>query len=429
MKRFSISILFSLLFFTTVILNGQTILTSLEEIAAFGAENNLDYKSSQIDLLQAEEDRVGIFKLEESSITAEGIIPGDISNSVTAWGFSSTLSVPIIDQLEITGTINADLSGQVGVTLRPLVHSDLVKQSEIDINSALISAESSRIISENDAVGAALNWMSAQRDFEAQQKSAELAEISYLDDKVRYDLGEVTLDDLHDSLIDWSEARKLLSEKLQDFRKAESDLYKELGSGSNEVTLDKLDVISITDSLELLKKSININFGDPMKNDQYRLSLLGVQGAESSLKNKWTFEPDLKAGVNLIFNQDGSLNANASISITLSFDDFQKKQRDIAKEELQLSISEAEQSRNEAELDFEQILEALISSEINSEISQLEYEQAEIMISEAVLLQELGDYSEIELQETQLTLSQAKNTLFKALSDEYIAWLELKKYM
>jgi len=415
----------------TVSINSQTVLNSLDEIAQYGIEHNIDYKSDQVNVMQAEENIESILLIEHSSISAEGImaIPDIQSDPTPSFGFSSTLSVPIIEQVSLSGTITDDLSGQIGISLSPLAHSSGSKLSEIEYNKAMVTAESARISAEIGALSAALQWMSANRELLAQKIDAELAEIMYKDDKVRYDLGEITLDDLQESLIEWSESRVELAEKQVNYHNGESSLYSSLGAGSDDISLISLDLETMNESLTELKNSLDPEIGNPLKNDSYLISLLNVQSSENSLKNTWHYEPDLKAGASLGFDSSGNFNVAANIQFSVSLDDFQKNQRNIENEEFLISQAEAEQKLNEAELGYEQVIEAISISEINSEIALLEFEQAKILKLEAEFLKKLGDYSEIELQKSELTLTKAENSLFKALADEFQAWLELKKYM
>jgi len=436
MKQLSIISISLFLFLTLSALQGESMLSSLEEIAAYGAGHNLEYKSSQVGVLTAADNRTSILLLEDSSITTEGTYNdannSDVNNGdSSSWGLTSKLTVPVLEQLSLSGSIDEELNSQVGLILSPLAHSDSHIQSEISYDSTLVIAESARISAENDTLSAALNWMVSTRDLEVLQRSAELKDIIYNDDKVRYDLGEITLDDLQDSLISWSESRIELSEAQKNFHIAESSLYSELGTGAGDITVKSLDMESVENSLDSIKKSFVRELGDPLKSDAYLLALLNVNSAEANLDNIWIYDPELKAEAGFVFNQDEKsdpININASISFTLALDDFQKNKRDIAKEELQIKISEAQQSRFEAELEFEQIIDSIDSTEINSEISRLEYEQAQILLSEAELLQKLGETSQIELEESRLTVNSSENALFRALADEYLAWTELKKY-
>ena len=424
MRKSFLVFLLILLFFSVISLTGQTVLTTLEEVAEYGVKYNLNYKNSQINVQKADVNRTGILKVENSSISAEA----NYSDN-NGFGFNSTLTVPVIEQISLSASMADDLSGQIGISLHPLSHSAGNELSEISYNSSLLSAESARINAENYALSSALNWMSANRELSAQKINAELTENLYQDDKIRYSVGEITLDDLQDSLIEWSEARISLSEKQKNFHNAESSLYDSLGRGSDDVFIEELDLDTLNESLLRLKGNFVPQMGNSLKNDEYKISLLDVKSAEASYKNTWAYNPDLIAGASLGFNSSGNINVSANIQFSISPDDFQKKKRDIAEEELQVSVSIAEQSLKEAQLDYEQVLESISSTELNSEISRVELEQVKILLSEAELLQKLGEYSQVELQLSQLRLQQTENSLFRALSDEYQAWLELKKYM
>ncbi len=419
------------LFISTASISGQINLKTLEEIAAFGVENNLDYRTSQVNVMQKAEDREGIIKLEHSSISATGTFNNAFSDPVTgeSFGFTSTLSVPVVDQVSISGTINNDIEGQIGVTITPLVHSDSNRQSEIQYENALISVESARANAGNSAICTALNWMSAFRDQEAQFTAVELSGIKYNDDKIRYKIGELTLNDLQESLIEWSEERILLSEKQQEFRNKESLLYYSLGAGPVDVSVKILDIDTLASLLVTLKEEIDPVMGNPLNHDDYLISLLNLKSAESNFRDTWAYDPDLTVETNLVFGSSGDFDVNAVIRFSISPGNFQKKQRDLAENIYKISLSETVQSRNEVELEYDQILEALISTRINREISEVEYEQAGILASEAEILQKQGEYSIIDSRLSQLVLKKAENSLFKSLTDEYIAWMELKKYL
>ena len=427
MRKIIIVSFLSLIILTAFPVFGEDILSSLEEIAAFSVEHNSTYRSAKIDLLKAKDNKVGVLKVENSSLSSEG----NYNNLITgnSFGLSSTLIVPIIDQISLRGTLEDDLSGQIGITLNPLSHSDSAVQSDINLFNAMISAESTLINIEISAVTAALNWMYTSRDIEVKKTAAELTEIKYKDNKIRYDLDELTLDNLQESLINWSEARKALLENQQVLRVAKNNLYTVLGSGPEDISVNIPDLNTLEKSLEILKENIDPDLGSPQKNNIYKTSFKNVESSKAALKSIWVFDPNLSAGTSLLFNPSGAMNFSVSVGLTLSSDSFNKTQKLIAEEELQLSIIEADQSRNNVELEFEQVLEALVSTELNSEISKLEYEQTKIIYAEAELLKTLGDYSEIELQESKLSLMEAENSLYRAIADEYIAWLELKKYM
>lgn len=421
-----------ILFFTILIalsvvaLHGETQLNTLEEIALYGSEHNLSYQSSQIGVLEAEGDLVGVFKWENTSIDIDA---GYDESDSYRWDFSSTLTVPIIEQISLEGEIEEDTSGKIGFILSPLEHSSDKILSEINYDSALLNAEDVRLSSENSAVSAALNWMIAYRYFESQKTLASIKEINYNDDKVRYELGEVSLDELQVSLIEWSEARVELSDKTKTYQASKSSLLGELGSGREDVTIKKLSLEELKNSLLRIQESLEPESGNPLKNNNYQISLLNVNSARATDKNTWVYEPDLELSTYLDFDGDGDVTFSADLSLTLSLDQVQLRESRIKEMELEISLKEAEQSRNEAELEFQQIVDSISSTEINSEIALLELEQATILLSEAELLERLGEYSSIELEEMNVTFFIAENSYFESLANEYEAWLALKEYL
>lgn len=85
--------------------------------------------------------------------------------------------------------------------------------------------------------------------------------------------------------------------------------------------------------------------------------------------------------------------------------------------------------RNEAEMAFDQILDAIESTAINREIATIEFEQTKILMSEAQLLYARGDISPLDLEEAAISLAKSENSLFSALTEEILAWYALKQYL
>jgi len=428
-------IIFAILLLISSGASCETILSSLEDIAFYAAEHNPDYKTSQVNIMRADDNRIGLFLFNNSSLSVNTDIHDNLQGSESGLpgykdpGYSAALTLPVIEQLSLSAAINNDLNGQLGINLKPLAHSSVQKELELKYNSSVISAEGTFISVKIGAVGAALKWMSAKRDLSAADRESELSEIRYKDNKVRYDLGEMTLDELTNSLITWSEARVLFSSKEQQYNASENLLYSTLGGGSGEVVVKMMELETLKDALARLKQSLDPDNSNQMKQSLYRLTVLNSQIAGVNLDNTWNFEPGLSASAGLVVDSTGNLSVEAGILFSISPSDFQKKKRTIAKKEYQISLLEAEQSLNLAQLNLEQTKDSIKSTAINSDISQLKMEQAEVLLSEADLLYKNGEYSELDLNESQLTLDKAKNSLFLSLINEYLSWLELEKYM
>ena len=433
--RKHIIIIFAIFVLISAAANSETILSSLEDIASYAAEHNPDYKSSKVNIIRADDNRLGLFLFKNSSLSVNTDIYNNLQGSETGLTeytgsvYSAALTLPVIEQLSLSASVDTDLNGQLGFSLKPLDHSSAQKELELDYNSSLISAEGTLISVKIDTVGAALNWMSAKRELSSADRESELSEIKYKDNKVRYDLGELTLDELQDSLIAWSEARVLLSSEEQQYKVSENQLYSTLGGGSGEVIVNMMEMETLKNALVILKKSLDPAAGTPMKQSTYLLSVLDAQSAEINLDHTWNFEPELSASAGMLIDSTGNLSVEAGIQFSISPGNFQKKKRTIAQEEYQISLLETKQTLNLAKLNFEQTIDSIKSTAINSNISELKMEQAKILLSEAELLYKNGEYSELELNESQLTLDKAENSLFLSIINEYLSWLELEKYM
>jgi len=433
--RKHIIIIFAIFVLISAAANSETILSSLEDIASYAAEHNPDYKSSKVNIIRADDNRLGLFLFKNSSLSVNTDIYNNLQGSETGLTeytgsvYSAALTLPVIEQLSLSASVDTDLNGQLGFSLKPLDHSSAQKELELDYNSSLISAEGTLISVKIDTVGAALNWMSAKRELSSADRESELSEIKYKDNKVRYDLGELTLDELQDSLIAWSEARVLLSSEEQQYKVSENQLYSTLGGGSGEVIVNMMEMETLKNALVILKKSLDPAAGTPMKQSTYLLSVLDAQSAEINLDHTWNFEPELSASAGMLIDSTGNLSVEAGIQFSISPGNFQKKKRTIAEKEYQISLLVADQSLNLAQLNLEQTKDSIKSTAINSNISQLKMEQAKVLLSEAELLYKNGEYSELELNESQLTLDKAENSLFLSIINEYLSWLELEKYM
>ncbi|MBB6478855.1 TolC family protein [Spirochaeta isovalerica] len=433
MKKYK-SLILLLFILISADLSGETLLSTLDEIAAFGAENNLEYKSGQAALLRAENNRQSILLLEKTTIGATGSYNDSAQSSgeaggISTWGIKADIEIPVTEQVSLSGSINQDGDGSAAINLKPLSHSDSREQSLNSYSSALVSAEAARLNSESSALNAALNWMSASREYDTQKRQTELSGASYLDDKVRFDLGEITFDELQDSMVNWSQARVTLSEKENQFRSAESNLYSALGASKGDVSISSLTVDKLESAVDGLQSRLNREEGDFLKSSQLKLAVLSKESAAAALKNTWAYEPDLTAGASLSFDDTGYKGFAATLSFSLSLDNIQATEKEISRYEYEIASQKELQSRYEAELNFSQIIDTIESTAINRDIANIEYEQAEILLSEAELLFKRGDISEMDLEESRISLQVSENALFKALADEYLAWLSLKAYL
>lgn len=404
----------------------QTILDNPEDIKELGKANSIEYKRSLISLSEAEDDVISLFKIDDTSLSLSSANT-DLSDG--DWELESSVNIPIIDKLSLSGSIDQDLKGTAGVKIEPFKHSASKALLDINLRSQMVLTNTAELNSEIDAVSVVLDWMSAKRSLDLQLERVDMNDILYSDNKSRYESGNITLDELRESLITWSESRKQLLIKKQSFTLAEKNLYSILAVNRDEVDIRKFNVPELELYLNALKNDIDVSKADFLKSSSYIQSAYSVQTAKVEFENTWIYEPDISANANVSFDTDAEYDFSASINFTVSLDDFQSKERDKKLQEFNISLSEHQIGLNDVKLEFSQKLDLLESSEIDTSIIKIEYEEAQVLYSEAKLLFDTGEYSEIDLEESRIYVSQAENDLFDSLVGEYIYWMEFRKYL
>ncbi len=407
-------------------LTAQSVIDNPEDIKNLGKNSSIEYKRSLIALQEAEEDVTGLFKIDKTELSVSSTNT-DLSGS--QWGLNSSVNIPIIDKLSLSGSINQDLNGAISVRIEPFEHSSSGELADINLRSQMLLTETAELYSKIDAVSVVLDWMSAKRNLELQKEMVDLNDILYSDSKNRYELGDITLDELKENLITWSESRKQLLIKRQSYTLAQKSLFSTFSIDESEIDFKIFNVIELELYLDELKKDIDVSKADFLKSSSYMLSTYSVLSAKTQLENTWIYEPDFSAQANLDFDQDAGYGFSASINFSISLDNFYGSERDIKLQEYDLLVSEHQMELNDIKLEFSQKIDILESSEIDTSIIKIEYEQAEILYSEAKILYEAGEYSEIELEESRLYVIQVKNDLFDSMAGEYNSWMEFRKYL
>jgi outer membrane protein TolC len=371
-----------------------------------------------------------VIKLDETSFS--------LSSSVAEeeeWAATASIDLPLFDQLGLNGALNDDSSGKLGLTFSPLYHSDSREQLSINYEKALLLAEETAVLTENHALSAALNWMSARQQLSVQEEIVAVKETVYRDQKVRYEAGESTLDDVRDDLVAWTEARTTLSKQQTLLRSGESELLQTLGTSLDAAGVGIISSEILRSEMEALKSSLTPEAANPSQVYEVTSSYKSVESSREKLSDTWMFDPtlNLAGNINLPSSSD-ALNTSgpgweASIQMVFSLDDWQGKERDENRKILTLALLEAQQAERESQLNLQQVLITLENTEQNRVLAELEMEQSEELYEEAQFLQKAGDYSSAESEDARLLFEQARVNYFDMLAGEFLAWRDLLLYL
>ncbi len=407
-------------------------LESLDDIGSYALEHSTDYQRALLDVLTARNDLDGIIKLDETSFSFSSGYAEEDSGS-NEWSAKAGVSLPLIDQLALSATISDDYSGELGMTFSPLYHSSDRKQSNIQYDTALLYAEELALDIQNQALSAALVWMSTRRQSDVQREVVAVKEEVYRDEKIRYEAGESTLDDVRDALMEWTEARTTLSSGQKDLRSAESGLLQILSADLDTASISQISYKDLSAALENLKSGIDPEGADSSGVYSVTSALKSLESSEADLKDTWLFDPDLSVtGTLNIPDMTGGSSETATweagVELSFSLEDFQPTERSLSRQEVEQSRLEAVQAEMESRLTLQQALIALENTEQNRSLAEIEEEQAKDLYEEYEFLMSLGDYSEAEVEDARLAWEQAKINSFSMLAEEYLAWRELLLY-
>ena len=329
-------------------------LSSLEDIRSYALENSLDYKKAQWEAVKAGNDLEGLFTLDETSFSAGN----SYDDSLDTWSASAGVEVPLVDQLSVNSTVYDDTSASVGLTFTPLSHSDDRAQNDIIWQKAAALAVEMAVTVENSALSAALGWMSGTAQLAVQEESVLVSETIYRDEKIRYEAGESTLDDVRDALVDWTEARTTLTGLQTQLRAKESDLMTALNVNLETVELTLLSSEDLAAELQTLKSSIVPEDADPVLSHAVFSSYLDMRSVEEKLDDTRLFDPALNLSSDLYFGDDDK-NWAASVTLSFSLEDWQSEEKQELQTDLEISRQVASLAERESRLLLQQARIAL----------------------------------------------------------------------
>ena len=402
-------------------------LDSLDDIGLYALENSTSYRRVLLDVLTARNQLEGFIRLDESSLS--------LSSSANESSLDNTaaLALPLIDQLSLNASVNSDNSGLLGFSFSPLTHSDSRAQLKINYDKAVLLAEETAVTTENQALAAALDWMSAARQLEIQSEIVQVKETVYRDEKIRYEAGEATLDDVRDALTDWTEARTTLSAKQTVLRSAESDLVSRLGADLDTSDIRFITAETLLEELDKLKSTLSPEQADPSKVYTVAAAWQNVKSSQKSLYATWLLEPELNLTGSIRFpdytDSSAGITWEGGVQLVLSLDDWQGKEKYLSRQELELTTLEAGQADRESRLKLQQVMIAMDNTEQNRILAGLERDQSQDLFEEAQFLYKAGDYSRAEMDDARLLYELSRVNFFSMAAAEYLAWRELLPYL
>ncbi|MBN2050420.1 MAG: TolC family protein [Spirochaetales bacterium] len=420
-----------LLFLTAAVfqVTAEETLEGIDAVRSYALEHNLTYRTAVWEALKARNNIEGIFTLDKSSLSLSGNWNDIAANPLPE--LEAGVSLPILEQVAFNASLDSDLKGRLGIVLTPLAHSSSDEQAELAYQKALALADETALSVENDTLAALLRWSATERKTSVQEKVTALREQLYQDDKTRYAAGEATLDEVRSSLKAWSEARVQLTTLQNQLQQTVTNLYALLHTEPAEVSVTQVETEELLSSLQVLLEETVSSSGNPSSTWQVTSTKIEARKLQLELQDIWLFDPDLKvnAGLDIDLHTPGISSVGGSVTLSVGLQDFRSEEkeeltRDIGLAEEQIALAVAESN-----LAYKQAMGSLENANLARQIVELELEETRELADESAFLYDRGEISAAELEEARLLLLQADNDYFSALADQFIALLELRRYM
>jgi hypothetical protein len=411
-------------------------LTTLDQIAAAGKENSLDYAKALLAASRAESNVPGLLKAKSSTLTGSYSYSGaktaagvPTASTASTDGVSASLSVPLVDQASLSASVSSDLSSKVSASIKPLAHSDTRTQAQIAYEKAVAAADEAGSGAGSDAVKAALKWMSLKRQLATQESAVSYREEAYKAAKAARELDpdNYSLDDVSTALKELSSARTALLKLQSSERSAATDLRALIGSAASDGDpVQALGMDDLSAALDALKASLpGIESSGAVEGYAVKSASLDLRSAASTATSTWLFDPDLSVSAGYSFPNKGDPVPSLSVSLTLSLDDLQGDAVARAKDELALAVKTLAKAKSVQEDSYAAAVGAVQSASIAVEAQKVSRDQAAEVRDEAAFLLGKGSYSVLENESAVLSFAQAEDSLYQSLADEYSAWLDL----
>lgn len=418
---------------------------SLEETALKAQAENPQVLKSMRAAGIAQRNLKGNARLESSSISFNAAYGSSSSNSSgssssassansaaadSVLSGTSTVSIPILDQLTLGGSITAkesqELSGNATLTAKPFAAPTPVWTTETVHAKAVITWEYQRRQTYYDAETKALEYLAA--DMKQIQSRADFDLETRISDamQAKLKLGEATFDELQEQLSALTDARKALysaeSAKVSAW-KSLRQLFNPESEPFNPAPLPLPDMEDrIAQRSSLLTQITSEGKLRPVSALMSSLKL-DLQSLGKELQATPAWRPDLSITGTLGLPD----TTKSSVGLTLSFapSDIKKDERQNIKDQRADTMADIQMEQYNLELQRQLLERGIEITRQAFEAAKVVRTQADLTLRETELLYTQGDRTVFERDKARLALQNADLECFSSAVDWYAALGEM----
>lgn len=337
--------------------------------------------------------------------------PGDAS----PYSGSADVTLPIIPQLSMSGSVDTDFDGSVSVSLKPFARSNTYTKERGEYRKALSELETQILRTRSAAEKAALEYLSSLRRLALAEAELSLAEDSYEVTTKTYELGETTVDALRD-------AQSAVGAKRRAYfsaRNRATDRTKALSLLLGPSVYDRSDS-SIVEPLDLETLVSRVHertayTADMTQAAEYspavEMASIELESLEAQLRETWLWRPNLSIQGTVDLPAE---TVGVSASLSFSPSDLNDETRSDLEQSIRDIIETIEAERFALSLDIDAARSSVAIAHEALEAALLDLEQVSLIEAETELLFEQGERTELELREARLASKNSGAEAFEA---------------
>lgn len=402
--------------------------TSVDEeisnLVNISLQNNIDYLNAKNDLKNSQDDLEQSPAILDSSISSDSSV--SYSSSSTTFVSSLDVSIPLIDQLTLSASVDTNLDGSVGLTYNPLASSDSTVPNEINLENASVNLNEVEESLKVDIAQAYINYLLAIEDLNQQEAQVTHDQKEYEQQKELYDYQETTLIDLQDSLMSYTESKNKIKDLELAVYSTKVTLYQLIGvSDYSSIELVQADLNQLVDLNSDLETVLDGKSFSPLSDKDVVAALNSTALLEDSYDTLKLYSPTFS--INTKVKLDGTVSAGVSFKTSAA--DYNGDEKEDLLNQIDLSKIESAQTISKVTSSIELLQNTVASDKQSISDIEMQIEQNNLVMNEAKALLDLGEYESLDYETLELNANNLQLSLIKAYATLYVDQLKLINYL
>jgi hypothetical protein len=402
---------------------------TVDDLAARAATGNLDLVKARAAVSESRADLASQATISSSRLSlSAGYDTGSAGSGGAGGGQSAAgvqaqaqVSVPVIPQISIGGSVSSQGTAAVSLTLTPFATGSSTYTQDAAWRKAVLQLSYQSARTDFDVRAAAWNVTVAGMTLANAEASLALEEERAAVKEKAYPMGGLTFDELQTERSALTNARQNKLDAQKSLINARASLYRLIGAGSGQP-----DVVAASmEELTALVAARDAAIAALPAGSTASLALGTLQIDRDTLQKQLAATPLYSPSLSVSGSVSYPLDASASISFSFSPSDFKTSERTKIADSLSQKDQEIEIERMAVTLQAEVQEQALAVARQALEARQAEVKQAQTALAEAKILETQGRATSLERRQAEIDLASAQARLYAAVTSVLAAQADI----